>query len=113
MLISRQGFDGGRANIAIPIMRYLAVRRDEAFTADEIFTALLDVYGRRTTIAEVINPLRNLVNAGRIGSREIAGFPMYTIKNGEEIARVNRTAGVIKWGNRNAINQASIRIGCR
>ena len=79
MPISRQEFDDGRTNMEIPIMQYLGVRRDEAFTADEILTALLDVYGRRTTIAEVINSLRNLVDAGQIESREIAGAPMYII----------------------------------
>ena len=77
MPISRQEFDEGSANITIPIMEYLGVRRDEAFTADEILVALLDVYGRRATIAEVINFLGNLVDEGRNETREIAGLPMY------------------------------------
>ena len=37
--------------------------------------ALLDVYGRRATIAEVINFLGNLVDEGRNETREIAGLP--------------------------------------
>ena len=55
MPISRQEFDDGRTNLNVPILQYLGVRRDEAFTADEILAALLDVYGRRAMIAEVIN----------------------------------------------------------
>ena len=82
MPISRQEFDDERADINVPIMQYLGVRRDEAFTAGEILTALLDVYGRRITIAEVVNSLGNLVNAGRIESKEMAGVPMYTIESG-------------------------------
>ena len=82
MPISRQEFDEGRTNIDIPILQYLGVRRDEAFTTGEILTALLDVYGRRITIAEVVNFLGNLVNAGRIESKEMAGVPMYTIESG-------------------------------
>ena len=73
MPISRQEFDDGRTNLNVPILQYLGVRRDEAFTADEILAALLDVYGRRAMIAEVINFLRNLADAGRIETREIAG----------------------------------------
>ena len=60
MPISRQEFDDGRTNLNVPILQYLGVRRDEAFTADEILAALLDVYGRRAMIAEDINFLRNL-----------------------------------------------------
>ncbi len=82
MPISRQEYDDGRTNINIPIMQYFEVRRDEAFTADEILTALLEVYGRRITIAEVVNSLRNLVSVGDLESKEIAGTPMYTIASG-------------------------------
>lgn len=79
MPISRQECDEGRPNIDIPLMQYLDVRQDEAFSAEEILMALIDVYGRRTTIAEVAQSLRKLVNAGRLESKEMAGHQMYTI----------------------------------
>ncbi len=79
MPISREEYEEGRTDISIPILQYLNVRRDEAFTVDEIQSALTNVYERRTTIAEVVGILRTLVRAGRVETKEVSGAQMYTI----------------------------------
>ena len=79
MPISRQEFDDGRLNFGIPILQYLRARNDEAFTADEILYALLEVYERRATPAEVVVTLEDLVNSSLVESRVVAGVRVYTI----------------------------------
>ena len=79
MPISRQEFDEGSLRLSIPIIQYLRVRSEEAFTSDEILEALLDVYERRATPAEVVLTLDDLVASGSLESRKIDGVWMYTI----------------------------------
>ena len=79
MPISREEFEDGRVNLNVPILQYLNARRDEAFTADEVLSALTAVYERRATITEVSGILRTLVNSGDIETKEVSGSRMYTI----------------------------------
>ena len=79
MPISRGEFEEGRTDLSVPVLQYLNVRRDEAFTVEEIHSALSDVYERRATVAEVSSMLRVLVNGSRIETKEVSGTQMYTI----------------------------------
>ena len=79
MPISRQEFDDGRLNFGIPILQYLRARNDEAFTVDEILHALVEVYERRVTLAEVVLTLEDLVDSKMIESKFVAGVRVYTI----------------------------------
>ena len=56
MTISRQEFDEGRIDLSVPILDFLAVRRD-AFTGQAIFEQLIQ-FGRRITLGEVVSSLR-------------------------------------------------------
>ena len=60
-------------------MQYLRARNDEAFTADEILYALLEIYERRVTPAEVVLMLEDLTDAGLVESKVVAGARVYTI----------------------------------
>ena len=73
MPISRQEFDDGRLNFGIPLLQYLRARNDAAFTADEILYALLEIYERRGTPAEVVLMLEDLTDAGLVESKVVAG----------------------------------------
>ncbi len=79
MPISRREFGEGRLDLSVPILQYLNTRSDEAFTVDEIQSALTDVYERRTTVAEVSSILRTLVSSGGVETKEVSGAQMYTI----------------------------------
>ena len=79
MPISREEFDEGRLNFRIQILQYLRARNDEAFTADEIVAALLEVYERKITPAEVVVTLDDLVGLGLVESKLVAGMKVYTI----------------------------------
>ena len=79
MPISRGEFEEGCTNLSVPILQYLNVRREEAFTVDEVLFALTTVYERRATITEVSSILRALVNSGSLESKEVSGTQMYTI----------------------------------
>ncbi len=81
MPISRQEYDDERLNFGVPILQYLKARNDEAFTADEILYALLEVYERRVTPAEVVLTLEDLVDANLIESKFMVGIRVYTIPN--------------------------------
>ena len=63
----------------VPIMEYLEVRNEEAFTYDEVLDALIEVYGRQATPAEVVLALEDLVSAGRLESKQISGVWRYTL----------------------------------
>ena len=79
MPISRWEFEDGRLDLSVPILQYLNIRRDEAFTIEEIQSALTNVYERRTTVAEVSSILRTLVRSGSVETKEVSGAQMYTI----------------------------------
>ena len=79
MPISRQEFDDGRLDFGVPLLQYLRARNDEAFTADEILYALLEIYERRVTPAEVVLMLEDLTDAGLVESKAVAGARVYTI----------------------------------
>ena len=84
MPISRQEFDDGRLNFSVPVLQYLRARNDEAFNADEILYALLQVYERRVTPAEVVVTLEDLLDDGLIESKVVAGVRVYTIVIGNQ-----------------------------
>jgi hypothetical protein len=77
--ISRQEFDDGRLDLSVPILQYLGARSDEAFTADEILYALLEIYERRATPAEVVVSLDDQVAKGVLESKQMIGMTLYTI----------------------------------
>ena len=79
MPISRQEFDDGRLDLGIPVVQYLSIRTEEAFTADEVLYALLEIYERRATIGEVVITLEDLVAAEVMEAKVIAGMSLYTI----------------------------------
>lgn len=66
------------------MLQYLRARNDEAFTADEILYALLQVYERRATPAEVVVTLEDLLDDGLIESKVVAGVRVYTIVIGSQ-----------------------------
>ena len=79
MPISRQEFEDGRIDLGIPIADYLSVRRDDAFTANEVLEALIG-FGRLCTLAEVAQALDRLTTEGAVVRKEFAGVPRYIIK---------------------------------
>lgn len=79
MPISRQEYDDGRLDLGVPVLQYLDARNNEAFAADEILYALLEIYERRVTPAEVVVTLQDLLAAGLIESKVVGGERVYTI----------------------------------
>ena len=79
MPISREEFDEGHIDLAVPIIDLLAGRPAEAFTANEVVTNLTAIFDRRATLGEVAAALEFLVNQGRLERKEIAGSRWYTI----------------------------------
>ncbi len=79
MPISRQEFEDDRIDLGIPIADYLSVRRDDAFTAQEIFEAMIG-FGRPCTFAEVVQALERLAREATVEGKEFAGVPRYIIK---------------------------------
>jgi Fe2+ or Zn2+ uptake regulation protein len=84
MPISRQEYDDERLNFGVQVLQYLRARNNEAFAADEILYALLEVYERRVTPAEVVVTLEDLLNSGLVESKVIAGGRVYTIAIGSQ-----------------------------
>ena len=80
MPISRQEFEEGRIDLGIPVAEYLSVRREDAFTAQEILEAMLQ-FGRRCTLAEVAQALEALVAQRSVQTKEFAGIPRYIISS--------------------------------
>ena len=79
MPISREEFERGAIDLSIPIISYMTLRGEEAFSAVEIHFALREIFERRTTLAEVVVVLASLVEERRVDLKEIAGQRMYTI----------------------------------
>ena len=79
MPVSREEFEVGRTDLSVPILQYLGVRRNEAFTPSEILYALTTVYERRATLTEVSGFLMLLVRNGQLETKEVSGTQMYTI----------------------------------
>jgi hypothetical protein len=79
MPISREEFEFGRMDLSVPILQYLGIRRNEAFTPSEILYALTTVYERRATLTEVSGFLMLLVRNGQLETKEVSGAQMYTI----------------------------------
>ncbi len=73
MPVSRREFDDGHLSLSIPILQYLGVRSEEAFTADEVFEALIEIYGRRATPGDVIVTLEDLAGSGQVESKRVDG----------------------------------------
>ena len=79
MPISRQEYDDGRLDLGVPIVQYMSARSEEAFTADEVLYALLEIYERRATPAEVVVSLEDLIAIGVLESKQRAGMVLYVI----------------------------------
>ena len=82
MPISREEFDQGRIDLAVPIMDLMAGRPAEAFTAPEVLDFLRDVAGRRATLGEIAFALEFLVTRRWALGKVVGGDRRYTI--GEE-----------------------------
>ena len=67
--------------MGVPILQYLGARSEEVFTADEILDALLYIYERRATPAEVVVVLGDLVDAKLLETKQFAGVVLYAITN--------------------------------
>ena len=78
MPISRQEFEDGRINLGIPVTEYLSVWRENAFTAQEDLDSMIQ-FGRRCTLAEVVQALERLVAQEIVQRKEFAGVPRYII----------------------------------
>jgi hypothetical protein len=79
MPITRQEFDEGRIDLAVPIVDILEGRPFQAFTAQELLDTLIKDEGQRATILETIGALESLVRRQIVVKKEISGYPMYTI----------------------------------
>ena len=82
MPISRQEFEEGRFDLSVPILQYMNVRSEEAFTSEEILEALFEIYGRRVTPAEVVIVLEDLVADGLVEMKQLAGMMLYAVIKG-------------------------------
>jgi hypothetical protein len=82
--ISRQEFEDGRIDLAVPVVDYLRVRREDAFTAQEILDEMI-IFGRRCTLAEIIQSLERLVTQEIVLRKVLAGIPRYIISSAERL----------------------------
>ena len=78
--ISREEFNAGRFDLTVPILEFLALRRDDAFTAEEVLEQIL-FFGRAATLAEVVNALNHLIDQELVQSKEFSGSRWYTISD--------------------------------
>ncbi len=79
MPISRREFEDDRIDLGVPIADYLSIRRDDAFTAQEVLEPMIG-FGRPCTLAEVVQALERLAREGTVERKEFAGVPRYIIK---------------------------------
>ena len=78
--ISREEFDAGRFDLTVPILDFLSLRREDAFTADETLEQMIFV-GRAATLAEVVHALNHLSELGLVESKEFSGSRWYTVSD--------------------------------
>lgn len=78
--ISREEFNAGRFDLTVPILDFLLVRREDAFTAEEVLEQIL-VFGRAATLAEVVHALNQLLDQELVESEEFSGSHWYTISD--------------------------------
>lgn len=74
MTISREEWELGRIDIALPILRLLSRRPDTAFTGQEVQRLLIEIEAREAGLEEVEQALHTLVSQRRIELKEIAGL---------------------------------------
>jgi hypothetical protein len=79
MPISREEFEQGRIDLALPIARLLAGFPDLAFTAEEVQQMVVEIEGRNSTLVEVEQALGSLVLEGRVQRKEMSGQQWYAI----------------------------------
>lgn len=73
MPISRNEFDQGRIDLALPITHLLATSAHLAFTVEEVMLLLLDTAAREAGPDEVKEVLESLASGGQVQAREIEG----------------------------------------
>ena len=78
--ISREEFNAGRFDLTVPILDFLSLRREDAFTAEEVLEQML-VFGRAATFAEVVHTLNQLLDHELVESKEFSGSRWYTISD--------------------------------
>ena len=78
MPISRDEFEQGRIDLALPIADLLSRRPDLAFTAEEVQQMLRETSARVATLKEVTEALESLVSQRQLEGKEIEGRQWYT-----------------------------------
>ncbi len=84
MPISRDEFDQGRIDLALPITHLLATSPHLAFTVEEVRLLLLDTVAREVAPDEVQEVLESLASGGQVQAKEIEGRWWYTYYKFEE-----------------------------
>ena len=79
MPISREEWDQGVINPALPISDLLRSRPDLAFTVEDVLNMLIAEEGRGISVEDVEQALDILVSSGRIHKKETRGQRWYTI----------------------------------
>lgn len=78
MPITREEFEHGRIDLALPVARLLDAQPTLAFTAQEVLGLLVEALARNAKLEEVEQAPESLVSTGRIQKKEIAGTAWYT-----------------------------------
>ena len=80
MPISRDEFDQGRIDLALPIAHLLAASPHLAFTVEEVSLLLLDAAAREVAPDEVREVLEALASGSQVQAKEIEGRWWYTYR---------------------------------
>lgn len=79
MTISREEFEAGYIDIALPILEILESRPDLAFSSEFVRQLLAQMHMRIAPYEEVFMALERLVEEGQVQAREINDSRWYTI----------------------------------
>jgi hypothetical protein len=71
--ISREEFEAGRIDLALPVASLLGSAPELAFTAVEIQRMLMETAARDATLGDILDALETLVSQGKVQRKRVRG----------------------------------------